>query len=200
MGHTTRSHEHPACAPLSAAQAAALLDNARALQRAEGNGDRPLPLRGKNLGLWCDDDRERSAALFRRAASELGAHVAHIRPNLGEASSLHELHDTARMLGRLYDAVECQGLPAALVERLAAEAEVPVFDGIALPQHPTALLAGQLDGDSEADDRRCWLLQAALVAAGGGEAERAAQPAGLLASSKAATALAADIIDGPPPM
>lgn len=172
MSPTPRSREPSAGLPLSTAQAAALLASAQALRQAAGSAPRPLPLRGKNLGLLCDDDSEHSAQLFRRAASELGAHVAHVRSNLGEASSAHELQETARMLGRLYDAVECQGLPAALVARLAAEADVPVFDGIALPHHPTALLADQLGsdraghtlGDSEGD-RRCWLLQAALLAA-----------------------------------
>ncbi len=154
------------CARLSAAQAAVLVASAAALRQAAADGQRQTPLRGRNLGLLCDDDGEDAARLFRRAASELGARVAHIRPNLSASSSADELRATARMLARLYDAVECQGLPRALVERLAAQADLPVFDGIALPLHPTALLAAQLGDGSEAE-RRCWVLQAALEAAVG---------------------------------
>lgn len=157
-----RHHDQPACEHLSAADLAALLSSARALQRAAASGRTQPLLRGKHLGLMCDDDRQPEAELFRRAASELGAQVAHIRPSLSEQSSAGEVQHTARMLGRLYDAVECQGVAARLVEQVAAEAHVPVFDGIALPRHPTAPLADQL-GDGDDAERRRYLLQALLV-------------------------------------
>ena len=95
----------------------AVLTRARSLQRAARTGATQPLLRGKNLGLLCEADGA-DASLFRRAASELGAHVAHIRPSLSDLSTAKEVRHTARMLGRLYDAVECLGLSPALVRQV----------------------------------------------------------------------------------
>lgn len=164
MGSVSRHRDSPACQQLSAAQAAALVARAGELQRAAAEGSRQPLLRGKNLGLLCSDDRAFDATLFRRAATELGAHVAHIRPSFGGADGEGtDVLRTAQLLGRLYDAVDCEGLPHALVEQIAAEAGVPVFDGLAQPQHPTAALADAIDADCPEPDKRRFLLQALLV-------------------------------------
>ena len=101
--------------------------------------------------------------LFRRAALELGAHVAHIRPSLNGLSTPHEVQHTASMLGRLYDAVECQGMAADLVHQMGVDAGVPVYDGVASKRHPTARLVDLLDGDASARDKRRFVLQAVLL-------------------------------------
>jgi ornithine carbamoyltransferase len=67
------------------------------------------------------------------------------------------------MLGRLYDAVECQGMDSALVGQVGRDAGVPVYDSIAALTHPTAKLAELLDGDASPEDRRCVVLQAVLL-------------------------------------
>jgi ornithine carbamoyltransferase len=141
----------------------ALLDRARALQHAVRAGTTQPLLRGKNLGLLCDAADERDAELFQRAAVELGAHVALLRPGLSESSTPQEVQHTARMLGRFYDAVECQGMAPALVLQMGHDAGVPVYDGIASQRHPTAALATLLgDGVSPADNRR-FVVQALLL-------------------------------------
>ena len=166
--HTTLSHhDRLAFEPIAPRDVAFVLDNARALQRAAQVGDLRALLRGRKFGLMCevdnDNDSASDAALFRRAAVELGAHVAHIRPSLTELSTPQEVLHTARMLGRLYDAVECQGMAAGLVHRLGADAGVPVYDAIASQRHPTAKLDGLLGGDSPALDKRRFVLQAVLL-------------------------------------
>ena len=105
-------------------------------------------LRGKNLGLLCADDTQPQALLFRQAASELGAHVAHIGMSLSEASDPQEVAHTARMLGRLYDAVECQGLDSALVQQIADVAGIAVYDGLASDERLTSRLAAQLGNEA----------------------------------------------------
>jgi ornithine carbamoyltransferase len=142
-----------------------LLRQARALQSAARAGTTQPLLRGKNLGLMCYADDELDAALFRRAAEELGARVSHIRPNLSESSTAQEVQHTARMLGRLYDALECQGMARALVQQIGIDAGAPVYDGIASAAHPTAGLADLLGGDSTPADKRRFVLQAVLVSA-----------------------------------
>ena len=162
--HTTLSH-HGLLAfdPIAPRDVAFVLDNARALQIAAQAGGAQALLRGRKFGLMCEVDSASDAALFRRAAVELGAHVAHIRPSLTELSTPLEVQHTARMLGRLYDAVECQGMAADLVHQLGIDAVVPVYDAVASQRHPTAKLDGMLGSDSPAPDKRRFVLQAVLL-------------------------------------
>ena len=163
MASASTHPQLPVSQPLPRYDPAAVLASARALQHAATVGTtRPL-LRGKKLGLLCDADGSDDAVLFRRAAVELGAHVAHIRPSLSTASAPDEIRYTARMLGRLYDAVECEGLAPALVARLSADAGVPVYDGLADAAHPTAQLAALLGDATAAADNRRFVLQAVLL-------------------------------------
>lgn len=162
MPEALQALRNRALACLLPAEEALLLANVRVLEEAARNGGSATLLRDKNLGLLCDDDSSSAARLFQRAASSLGARVAHLRPSLGAASSDREVRDTAQMLGRLYDAIECQGLPPELVARIGAAAQVPVYDGIALPGHPTTRLVERLDAGGVAD-ARSTLLQAVLL-------------------------------------
>ena len=168
--HPTLSH-HGALAldPIAPRDLSIVLDHARALQLATRAGDLRASLRGRKLGLMCEVDGNgenesaSDAALFRRAAVELGAHVALIRPSLTELSTPQEVQHTARMLGRLYDAVECQGMAPDLVHQIGVDAGVPIYDGIASQHHPTAQLDGLLGGDSSPLDKRRFVLQAVLL-------------------------------------
>jgi ornithine carbamoyltransferase len=148
----------------SAEDLSAVLANARVLERALDGGWGMQVLYGKHFGLFCESDQTDEACRFRRAAESLGARVAHVRPSLTEESESHALSGTARVLGRLYDAVECQGIPPRLVRRLGGDAGVPFFDGIARADHPTASLAGLLcDGPLAEEDHRVRVVQAVLV-------------------------------------
>ena len=142
----------------------ALLDAASQLQRAaQTGGTRPL-LRGKKLGLLRGTEDSSDVLNFCRAANELEAHVAQIRSAFTPDSTPSEVQDTARMLGRLYDAVECQGLPSSLVDQLANAAGIPVYDGLATPSHASADLARQLAGDVPLADKQRYVVQAVLLA------------------------------------
>jgi len=150
-------------APMTPRDVGLLLDQARSLQRGASVGAARHLLRGKNLGLLCEVDDSPPATLFRRAATELGARVSHIRPSLTEASPAADVAHTGRLLGRLYDAVECQGIAPGLVERLGAAAGVPIYDGIATAAHPIATLAELLEPATATMENRCFLLQALLL-------------------------------------
>lgn len=164
--HPTLSHPDVlALDPIAPHDVTFVLDNARALQLAAEAGELRALLRGRKFGLLCEIDNasDGDAVLFRRAAMELGAHVAHIRPSLTELSTPQEVQHTARLLGRLYDAVECQGMAPALVHQVGVDAGVPVYDGIASQHHPTAKLALLLGGNASTLDKRRFVLQAALL-------------------------------------
>ncbi|MGZ8260581.1 MAG: ornithine carbamoyltransferase [Caldimonas sp.] len=150
-------------ARLSADDSDVLLGNARLLKSATEPRQTGTLLRGKKLALLSDSEDAAEAALFRSAASELGAHVSHIRPQLSDLSRPDDLQHTARLLGRLYDAIECQGLAPALVEVVGREAGVPVYDGLATERHPTAHLAGMLGDDEPLERLRTLVLQTVLL-------------------------------------
>jgi ornithine carbamoyltransferase len=168
-------HSHPTMAltleprpidtpvPMTAYDLSAVLAHALALQRAALAGATQEPLRGKHFGLWCDAGDDAVAALFDQAATGLGAQVAHVRPSLSARSTVLEVQHTARVLGRLYDAVECLGMAPALVAEVSRWAGVPVYDGLARADHPTARLADKLDLASPPTDRRRYVLQAVLL-------------------------------------
>lgn len=149
----------------SVLQANALLLQARTLQAHALQGDLLPLLQGKTLALMSGRSRSDEAHLFRRAATELGAHVSTVRPSLSDKSSQQEVVSTARMLSRLYSFVECQDLPRGLVERLAAAASIPIVCGLACDEHPVAALSTYLPGEAPITDKRRWLLQAMLLTA-----------------------------------
>ena len=149
----------------STGTAEALLTSARLLQQAETGADTDGLLRGKNLALVCDREEDADAILFREAAAALGASVSHIRPDLAPPGGAPgtALLRTARLLGRLYDGIECQGMAPVLVCQLAREAGVPVFDGLATCAHPSAPLARQLPGPDSPERKRRLIVQAMLL-------------------------------------
>ena len=147
---------------MSSLELHAVLEEARGLERTSLDGSMKARMRGKKLGLLSEADDD-DAALFCRAAAELGAHVSHVRPSLSELSTPQEIRRTAQLLGRLYDAVECQGMARSLVEQLRNDAGVPVYDGIACSHHPTAGLAEQLGPETSLQENRLLVLQAMLL-------------------------------------
>ena len=161
--HPFLDHDAMACDAIASRDAVLVLDHARSLQRAAAAGDLPASLRGRKLGLLSEADDSGDAALFRRAAVELGAQVAHIRPSVTELSTLPDVRRTAYILGRLYDAVECQGMAPDLVLQIGVHASVPIYDGVASQKHPTAKLADLLVGDALYLDKRRFVLQAVLL-------------------------------------
>ena len=141
----------------------ALMAHAGRLGQAAADGVAPPQLlRGKRLALLSDSHDSPAATAFRQAATELGAHVARVRNGAPQEAGRR---DRAALLGQLYDAIECQGLPASELAQLRRDAGVPVFDGIGSPTHPlhasAALLAPVQDAALQARQRH-HLLQALL--------------------------------------
>lgn len=152
-------------AMLSAHEVAAVLAHARQLQQAQASGAAPARLlHGKRIALLCPSESDPDAALFRSAASALGAQVSHIVPRFAPAVTPHEMARTARMFGRLYDAVECQCLAPQQVQQLSDAAGVPVFDGLARDGYlPERAIDPQGSAVPPAIGRR-FIVQAVLVA------------------------------------
>lgn len=115
---------------LSGRELRCLLDTGGQLRRASREGVSATPLRGRNLALLNDGASGGGAARLRRAALELGAKVAELRTQDTGIGPGADARATLRLLGRLYDAIDCEGLPPAVVEEIARETAVPVFNGL----------------------------------------------------------------------
>jgi ornithine carbamoyltransferase len=70
---------------------------------------------------------------------------------------------SARMLGRLYDAVECQGLDGTLVKQLAEVAGIVVYNGLACSDALISRVAAQLGDEAAPGENRRRVLQALLL-------------------------------------
>ena len=138
----------------------AIIARAQALKRAAAAGQTPRLLAGKNLALMLASETP-DADLFRKAATALGARVSTIRATPPESNSPDKTLKTAQMLGRLYDAVECQGVPRQVVDQIRTEAAMPVYDGVASGRHPSAQLDACLDADAHGN--HLFVIQAILV-------------------------------------
>ena len=104
------------------------------------------------------------ATLFASAAAELGAHVVCVPITLTDQSALAVIRDTAVLLSRLYDAVECLDMSPLLVEVMQESANIPLFFGLSCDAHWTAALAARMTrGSGVPSDSRRHMLQAALI-------------------------------------
>ena len=121
-----------------------LIDLARDLKRAKYSGDTRESLKGKNIALIFEKTSTRTRCAFEVAAYDEGAHVTYIDPSSSQIGHKESMKDTARVLGRMYDAIEYRGAGQEIVEELARYAGVPVFNGLTDEYHPTQMLADVL--------------------------------------------------------
>lgn len=121
-----------------------LLDLSRDLKRAKYAGTERQLLQGRNVALIFEKTSTRTRCAFEVAAYDQGAHVTYIDPASSQLGHKESVADTARVLGRMYDAIEYRGFSQDVVEELAQYAGVPVFNGLTDEFHPTQMLADVL--------------------------------------------------------
>ncbi|MFZ7259749.1 ornithine carbamoyltransferase [Avibacterium avium] len=121
-----------------------LLQLAEDLKRAKYAGTEQPKLKGKNIALIFEKTSTRTRCAFEVAAYDQGANVTYIDPNSSQIGHKESMKDTARVLGRMYDAIEYRGFKQAVVNELAEYAGVPVFNGLTDEFHPTQMLADVL--------------------------------------------------------
>lgn len=121
-----------------------LLQLSRDLKNAKYSGVARPRLVGKNIALIFEKTSTRTRCAFEVAAYDEGAHVTFIDPASSQIGRKESMKDTARVLGRMYDAIEYRGADQRTVEELADHAGVPVFNGLTDEFHPTQMLADVL--------------------------------------------------------
>jgi ornithine carbamoyltransferase len=118
-----------------------LLDLSAELKEAKREGREEQRLVGKEIALIFEKDSTRTRCAFEVAAYDQGAHVTFIGPSGSHMGHKETVKDTARVLGRMYDAIEYRGFGTTIANELAEHAGVPVFNGLTDEWHPTQILA-----------------------------------------------------------
>ena len=121
-----------------------LIDLSAELKAAKREGREEQRLAGKEIALIFEKDSTRTRCAFEVAAYDQGAHVTFIGPSGSHMGHKETVKDTARVLGRMYDAIEYRGFGEAVADELAQWAGVPVYNGLTDEWHPTQMLADYL--------------------------------------------------------
>jgi ornithine carbamoyltransferase len=118
-----------------------LIDLAKELKadRAAGRyGDR---LRGRNVLLLFDKTSTRTRSAFEVGATQEGGAVTFLDNRNSQFGKKESVEDSAKVFGRIYDAIEYRGYEQSVAEALAEYSGVPVYNGLTDVDHPTQILA-----------------------------------------------------------
>ncbi len=121
-----------------------LIDLSAELKRLKHEGVAHRYLEGKNIVLLFEKTSTRTRCSFEVGGMDLGMGVTYLDPGSSQMGKKESIEDTARVLGRMYDGIEYRGFDQAIVEELAANAGVPVWNGLTNEFHPTQMIADML--------------------------------------------------------
>ena len=126
---------------LSPEQIDGLIDLAIDLKARKKNGVAHRMCEGKNIALIFEKTSTRTRCAFEVAGADLGMHPVYLDPTGSQIGKKESIADTARVLGRMFDGIEYRGYGQEIVEELAENAGVPVWNGLTNEFHPTQILA-----------------------------------------------------------
>ena len=129
-----------------------LLDLSADLKAKKKNGELVNHYIGKNIALIFEKTSTRTRCSFEVAAHDMGMGVTYLDPQGSQIGKKESIADTARVLGRMFDGIEYRGFEQSVVEDLAANAGVPVWNGLTAQFHPTQALADILTMREEFGD------------------------------------------------
>ena len=118
-----------------------MLDLAHELKAKKKTGKKGNSLEGKNIVLLFEKTSTRTRCSFEVAAMDEGAGVTFLDSKSSQMGKKESIADTAKVLGRIYDGIEYRGFDQAVVEALAENSGVPVWNGLTDIDHPTQILA-----------------------------------------------------------
>lgn len=118
-----------------------LLDLSKDLKNKKHNHIEHKYLPNKNIVLLFEKTSTRTRCAFEVAGLDLGMGVTYLDPGSSQMGKKESIADTAKVLGRMYDGIEYRGYDQKIVEELAANAGVPVWNGLTTEFHPTQMLA-----------------------------------------------------------
>ena len=105
------------------------------------SGRLPQRFRGRTLALLFEKRSTRTRCAFETAFGEEGGHPVFLSTADIHLGTKEALEDTARVLGRMFDAIQFRGFKQSTVDALARWSGVPVYNGLTDDWHPTQALA-----------------------------------------------------------
>ncbi|MDB5591393.1 ornithine carbamoyltransferase [Enterovirga sp.] len=189
----------------SGAELRGLLDLSAGLKARRRRGEVPdrKPLAGKFLAMIFDKPSTRTRVSFDVAMRELGGETLMLTGQEMQLGRGETIADTARVLSRYVDAIMIRILDHGTLVELAANATVPVINGLTKTSHPCQIMADVLTFEEHRGSIRgrtvAWSGDVNNVLASWAQAAslldfrlNVAAPAELQAGSELLTRLAAD--------
>lgn len=118
-----------------------ILDTAHKLKADRKDGIYHQLFKGLSLAMIFEKPSTRTRCAFETAFGEEGGHPVFLSVNDIQLGKKETVEDTARVLGRMFDAIEFRGFKQETVDSLALHSGVPVFNGLTDLYHPTQILA-----------------------------------------------------------
>jgi ornithine carbamoyltransferase len=125
----------------SAGEIRALLDLSKLVKGQKQRNEIHLRFTGKTLALLFEKRSTRTRCAFETAFGEEGGHPVFLSTQDIHLGVKESLEDTARVLGRMFTAIQFRGFKQATVQTLAEYSGVPVYNGLTDDYHPTQALA-----------------------------------------------------------
>lgn len=110
----------------------------------KGRADADRPLEGRVLAMVFEKSSTRTRVSFDIAMRQLGGSVLVLDASSSQLGRGETIADTARVLGRMADAIMLRTDDHAKIEEMAAHAGVPVINGLTDRSHPCQIVADLL--------------------------------------------------------
>jgi len=122
----------------------ALLERAIELKKATKAGERPAPLRGKQLGLLFEKPSLRTRVTFEVGMRQLGGDSIYLGASEVQLGVRESVADVGRNLERWIDGIVLRTFRHETVEELARFSAIPVINGLTDLQHPCQIFSDML--------------------------------------------------------
>ena len=121
-----------------------LIESAEKWKEKKKAGIVSKPFEGKNIALIFEKTSTRTRCAFEVAAHDLGMGTTYLEPSGSQIGKKESIADTAKVLAGMYEGIEYRGFGQEVVEELARNSKVPVWNGLTNEYHPTQMLADVL--------------------------------------------------------
>jgi len=118
-----------------------LLDLSKQVKAESRKGAVSQRFAGKTIALLFEKRSTRTRCSFETAFGEEGGHPVFLSTADIQMGGKESVEDTARVLGRMFSAIQFRGFKQETAETLARYSGVPVYNGLTDKFHPTQVLA-----------------------------------------------------------
>ena len=118
-----------------------LLELSKTVKAQSKKGEIHQRFTGKTLALLFEKRSTRTRCAFETAFGEEGGHPVFLSTQDIQLGAKESVEDTARVLGRMFNAIQFRGFKQDTVDTLAKYSGVPIYNGLTDSYHPTQALA-----------------------------------------------------------